>query len=287
MTVVPQVSVYEPLAQAAPLTRRLAESHCAGCAWYHGFWPTLRRLGMAASPDRHQDFFLDALGGLAGAGLRRVLVSGAADYSMLAHVVEAWRGAAGRPPDVTVLDRCPTPGVLSTWYGQLCGVDIGVAVADVVDYTAPAGEPFDVVCTHSFLSQFAPADRPLLVAAWHRLLRPGGAVVTTARLSPPGTDEPIRFSPAQVDAFAARAEVEAERLVDEDPAEIAAAARRYAERLVVHATFTVAEVAGLFEDGGFTVERLDQHHVGGALGAGSGPATNQPATHLQIVARCG
>ncbi|MEA2901874.1 MAG: hypothetical protein QOH36_1761 [Actinomycetota bacterium] len=281
MTVVPRLSVYEPLAQTAPLTRRLAESHCAGCAWYHGFWPTLRRLGMAASPDRHQDFFLDALGGLARAGHRRVLVSGAADSSMLAHVLEAWR-AVGRP-DVTVLDRCPTPGVLSTWYAQLCGVEIATAVADVVDY-AP-DEPFSVVCTHSFLSQFAPPDRPLLIAAWHRLLGPGGAVVTTARLSPPGTDEPIRFTPAQVDAFAARAGAEAERLVDEDPAEVAAAARRYAERLVVHATFTVAEVAGLFEDGGFTVERLDQHHVGGALGPGSGPATNQPASHLQIVAR--
>ena len=287
MTVVPRVSVYEPLARIAPLARRLAESHCAGCAWYHGFWPTLRRLGMAASPDRHQDFFLDALGGLARAGHRGVLVSGAADSSMLAHVVEAWRAAAAGRPDVTVLDRCPTPGVLCTWYAQRCGLEIATVVADVVDDAAAADEPFDVVCTHSFLSQFAPADRPRLIAAWHRLLRPGGAVVTTARLSPPGTDEPIRFTPAQVDAFGARAAVEAERLADEDPADVAAAARRYAERLVVHATFTVTEVAGLFGDGGFTVERLDQHHIGGALGAGSGPATNQPATHLQIVARRG
>src|SRR5205085_10600179 len=111
--------------------------------------------------------------------------------------------------------------------------------------------------------------------------------VTTARLSPPGPEEPTRFTPAQVDAFAARARAEAEcRPTVGDPGEVAAAARRYAERLVVHATFSVAEVADLLlDDGDFTVERLDEHHVGGALGAGSGPATNQPATHLQIVAR--
>jgi hypothetical protein len=140
------VVVYEPLTRTAALSRRLADHHCSGCAWYHGFWPYLRIFGMAASPDRHQDFFLGALGGAAtGTGASRVLVSGAADSSMLAHVVEAWRGAGGSAPQVTVLDRCPTPGMVSNWYAQLGGFEISTAVADVVGYT-PA-EPFDVVCT--------------------------------------------------------------------------------------------------------------------------------------------
>ena len=283
---VTQMVVYEPLTRTAALSRRLADHHCSGCAWYHGFWPYLRIFRMAASPDRHQDYFLGALGVAATTGATRVLVSGAADYSMLAHVMEGWRGAGAPPPDVTVLDRCPTPGLSSSWYAQLCGREIATAVADVVDYT-PA-DPFDVVCTHSFLSQFPPGQRPDLIAAWRRLLRPGGVVVTTARLSPPGAEDRLTFSPAQVDAFAARARAEAERwqpVLEEDPVELADAARRYAERLVVHASFSPADVADLFHDGGFVVERLDEHHVGGTLGAGSGPATNQPAVHLRIVAR--
>jgi hypothetical protein len=91
-----------------------------------------------------------------------------------------------------------------------------------------------------------------------------------------------------VHEFALRVGAAAERwreVLEEDPDELALAARTYAERLVVYPTFTAAEVARLFEDEGFAVERLDEHEVAGRLGRGSGPATSQPATHLQIVAR--
>ena len=287
--------LYEPLTHTAPLTRRLAEHHCrpdgAGstCAWYHGFWPFLRIFGMAASPDRHQDFFLDTLSSLAAGGGDRVLVSGTADYSMLAHVMHAWR-AVGRVPEATVVDRCPTPGLLCTWYGQLTGIDVAALAADIIDVDFAPDERFDVICTHSFLSQFAPDRRPALLASWRRLLRPGGTVVTTTRISPPGAGDRLTFSPAQVDAFERQAGVEAKRwcgVLEEDPATLTLAARRYAERLVVHPTFSTAEVAALFQDNGFVLERLDEHHVGGSLERNSGPATNQPATHLRIVARRG
>ncbi len=274
-----------PLACVAPRVRRVAERHCPGCAWYHGFWPYLRVFGMAASPDRHRDFFLDALGRQAGAGATRVLVSGAADDSMLALVVDAWRD---RPFEATVLDRCPTPGVVNLWLAERSGRPITTVISDVVDY-AP-DESFDVVCTHSFLSQFPGPDRAALVAAWHRLLRPGGVVVTTSRLSPAGSADPVTFTPAQVDRFEAAVRAEAERrqeVLDDDPADLAAAARVYAERLVVHATFSAAEVHRLLEDGGFVVERLQEHDLGGALDPSSGPATNQPAVHLHVVARRG
>src|SRR5262245_36311726 len=100
----------EPLELSAPLARRLAPQLChkdpasgESCAWQHGLWQYLRILGMNHSPRAHAAFLLEALAATARPGMR-VLVSGAADYSMLAHVLAATRAA-----EVTVLDVCETP----------------------------------------------------------------------------------------------------------------------------------------------------------------------------------
>ncbi|MCA1692973.1 MAG: class I SAM-dependent methyltransferase [Actinobacteria bacterium] len=277
---------YEPLEQTAPLTRRLAETFCRpvdgtpACFWYHGIWPYLRLFGVAAAPERDGPFFLDALGALAATDrYPRVLVSGAADYSMLAHVVRAYRArppsqrAARAPataPEATVIDRCETPTVLCRWYGELVGLPVATATTDVLDYDP--GRTFDVICTHSFLSQFPPPARPSLLARWHALLRPGGKVVTTTRIAPGAPDGPQVFTPALTDSFCDQVRAEAERraaVLEETPQELAEAARRYAERIVAHPTRSVHDVAALFGDAGFVLERLDVRQVAGSLG-GSG-----------------
>ena len=82
------------------------------------------------------------------------------------------------------------------------------AVVDADDLL-PTPEPFDVVCTDSFMAQFPDNRREELVAAWHRALRPGGRLVTTNRLRTSTTAETVRNSTERACAFrdAALAEV--------------------------------------------------------------------------------
>jgi hypothetical protein len=280
--------LHEPLAETAGEARGLAARHCDGCAWYHGVWQYLRLLGVAAAPDRHAAFLFDALTGRARhPEASRVLVSGSADYGMLAHVVRAYE-AAGSTVEPTVVDRCETPTLLCQDYGKRAGVVVGAAVTDILDYGP--GETFDVICTHSFLSQFPAALRPELMARWRALLRAGGKVVTTTRITPQAADggERLAFTEGQAAAFCTQVRDEAVRLqgvLDQSPDELVAAARQYTQRLVLHPTRSVDEVAGLFEGGGFIIERLDVRTVTGAVrGGGSGPGTSQTATYAEVVA---
>jgi SAM-dependent methyltransferase len=281
----------EPLLASAPLARSVASTLCpsrgerADCSWYHGTWQYLRLLGLAAAPQRHRHFFADALGSLARGGRHpRVLVTGTADYSMLAHVADAYTQARA---DLAVVDRCPTPVVLCAWYAGLLGAPLRTFVADVLEL-AP-GASFDVVCSHSFLSQFPARSRPALVARWRDLLRPGGVAVTTTRISPPGTPGTVRFTPAQAAAFARRARVEAERLgpvLDLDPEALADRAHRYAGRITVHTVTSSDEVVRLLVDGGLRVEHLEVREVEGPAATGTwGPSTSQSARYAEIVAR--
>jgi SAM-dependent methyltransferase len=284
------VGLDEPLSASAPLARLVASTLCADCSWYHGTWQYLRLLGLAAAPERHRAFFTDVLGSLAREGRHpAVLVTGAADYSMLAHVVAAY-GRGGLVPaglDLGMVDRCATPLVLGTWFSGLVGVPLRTFVADVLDPVP--GTPVDVVCTHSFLSQFPADRRPGLVARWRDLLRPGGRAVTTTRISPPATPAVVRFRPAQTDAFAERALVEAGRLaatLDLEPPAVAERARRYAEEIAVHTVTSTDEVVRLLEDGGLRVEHLEVREVAGPAARGTwGPSTSQSARYAEIVAR--
>ncbi|HEX2041685.1 MAG TPA: class I SAM-dependent methyltransferase [Acidimicrobiales bacterium] len=281
------VGLDEPLADSAPLARALASTLCAGCAWYHGTWQYLRLLGLAADPARHRPFFAEALGSLARDGCHpAVLVTGTADYSMPAHVAAAYGQVAGAL-DLAVVDRCATPVVLSGWYAGLRAMPLHTFVSDVLDLARPAS--FDVVCTHSFLSQFPTPVRPALVARWRHLLRPGGTAVTTTRVSPPGTPGVARFTPAQADAFAERARAEAGRLaprLDLEPDAVAERARRYAENIAVHTVTSADEVVRLLEDGGLRVEHLEVREVEGPATTGIwGPSTSQSARYAEVVAR--
>lgn len=283
----------DPLTTTAPLAAEMASTLCNGtpgapddCSWYHGFWQYLRLFGLGATPYRHADFFDAAFAALAREGShRRVLVSGAADYAMLAVVLRAYRGA-GAEPETVAVDLCETPLFLSRWYAESVAATVKTQASDILDWTTD--EPLDVVCTHSFLARFAPVRRTELMAKWRSILRPGGRVVTTARINPSWSPERARFTPDQVRAFRDRVFREAstwrERL-GIDPEEMARSAQVYAERSATHSLTSADEVVTLFEGGGFELERLDLVARRGNIGAQrSGPGTHQDATYAEIVA---
>lgn len=298
----PRDDLEEPLVESAWTARQVAQELCEGggedgesCAWYHGAYPALRLLGVAATPERHAAFYRETLGTLAGRpDGGRVLVSGAADTALLAQVLRARReGAAAAAGAATlrlrVLDRCRTPLRLCRDYAERVGVPIETQQLDLLAPAArePPAEPSDLACTHSLLVLVPPAQRAELVAAWRALLRPGGRLVSTARIDPaPG---PPRASAEQAEAFAARvreaAGLAAPGASDADLDELAALARRYAERLASWPVASESALASLLEAGGFALERLQVADVGGRLpGASAGAGTARSARYAEFVA---
>jgi len=179
--------------EVAALARRLAARYCEhegdqSCDWYHGLRPYWRALNLLADPTRHDDFFQSSLRPLASSGaFDRVLICGTADFTMPAMIVEAW-AARGRTPRLSILDRCPTPLLLCRWYLRSGGIRHENILSDVRDYQS--SQPFDLIVSHSFFPQFPPRERPAVIAAWQRLLRAGGKVITVTRIRARGEEEP-------------------------------------------------------------------------------------------------
>jgi len=284
----------EPLPESAPLARELATAHCRpvpatgeDCAWYHGFWQYLRLMGLTKTSGGQAAFLVETLRGLARTSdFPRVLVSGSADYSMPAHALWAYR-AEGAPLRLAVLDRCETPLALSRWYAERQGATVITQCADVLEYEG--AEPVDVVFTNSFLGSFDPASRPRLVAAWRRMLRPGGALLFSNRLRPRAAAAVLGFDAEQARVFAETARREAESLratLGLDPDDAARRAQVYAERYRSHPVRSVEEIAGLLEAGGFAVDHLEVTTNPGREGRGpvSGPSMAERADYARVIA---
>lgn len=202
------MALYEPLAVSAPLALDWSKSFCQparhqdrgpgtenGCDWYHGSWQMLRSLGLFHSIRSDDDFFLAKLQQEIEAGARRILVSGAADYALQARIM-AVAGSNRETISLTVLDRCATPLKLNDWYAAQLGVKIETAQCDVLDYQST--EPFDLICTHSFLCFFDAISRQKLISNWQDMLRPGGAIMTAQRVRTADREAIICYDEAQI-----------------------------------------------------------------------------------------
>lgn len=286
--------VDEPIVESAPLARWIAERLCRtdpgtgeSCAWYHGFWQYLRALDLVTTPAHHADFLRDAFRIAAGDAPRiRVLISGAIDYSMLAHVLWACR-LHGVAAEVTVVDLCDTPLFLNHWYARRAGCRIRSQRSDILEHVAEAA--YDVVCTHSLLGQFAPARRRELLAKWRRALRSGGRVITVNRIRPDGGAGPVGFSPQQAAALreaVMRLSGEQRERLEIVPDELVRGAELYAARRRPYPVRSREDLAALFEEGGFSLEHLSCAPVSAAHAtAVSGPTIAGGAEYARVVAR--
>jgi hypothetical protein len=272
--------------ERAPTTCATGWRGDESCAWYHGFWPTLRVLGLAATPEREAAFFGDAFGECARTGEHdRVVVTGAADQGQLAHVLSAW-ARAGRDPELTVLDQCGTPLRLCEWFAGRNNRSVRTIVTDVLRWEPDRA--WDVATSHAFVGMLPHAEKAALVARWAAALRPGGRVITNARIDPAWDAACPGFSAEQVEQFVAVVREHAEASGDEGiPATdaLAAAARRYGQRMLSFPFASADEVRDLFERGGFRMLRFDVVEMTGRdASRRSGPGTNRGGTFAQLVA---
>jgi SAM-dependent methyltransferase len=256
----------EPLAISAPLALAAAKRLCRhapllgqSCLSFHGTWQYRRLFGLltSISNDQQHGFFHDALGALAVAGRHaRVLITGAADYAMMALVLRAYRDRKAKL-DLTVLDCCETPLFLNRWYAERASHPLELSACDILEFESP--RPFDVICAHSFVNQFPPTSRPELIAKWRQLLRPGGKLVMINRIWPAAEEGPFSAKPERVKVFRAKMLRAAERwpdLTGATPEELAGYAADQMGRQI-YLVNSLERLCDLLADGGFAVERLE------------------------------
>jgi len=270
----------DPVVSCAVRAATLAETR----AWYHGFWPTLRAVGLGATPTTHADFYTTVLGELARGGRHpRVLVSGSADYMMPARVLATYANA-GTDLDLTLLDRCPTPLALARWYAGRVGTTLDTVAADILEFETDAA--YDVVVTHSFLGYFPPTVRPKLLARWHAALRPGGKLVAINRVRPGPDDQLASFSAEQATQlrdFVLREARKRRQYLHATPEQLAERATLYAGGFHSHPLTSRDALAELLSAGGFAVDEIELRAPCPDSGV-SGPTTPGNAVYAQFVA---
>lgn len=239
----------------------------------------LRLAGINTTPEHHAAFFRRHI---RAAAPRAILISGTADYSLLAQILPVAGGAR-----ISVLDRCDTPLALNRWYARRAGVRIATRHADILDYRP--GQRFDLICTHSFLGQFAPQRRSRLLAAWHAMLRPGGVVLTVNRLRRVSAGARVGFSKLQASTLQALIEEKAGLLgsiLRVERSRLAGMAENYARHMGAWPIRSVEEISTAFQRAGFRVEHSQTRSM--LLRAGRrlrAPTSPGGAPYARIAAR--
>jgi hypothetical protein len=189
--------------------------------------------------------------------------------------------------DVEILDRCRTPLIACEWYSRWCSdrrdapADMGqhslaVHEMDVLHADRLLTSQYDLITTDAYLTRFEPSDAREVIRIWHRLLRPGGSVVTTVRLHP--LDAPRGAILDEVSDFTLRAQEAAgrwRRYLQAGIDELTTAARQYAVSMRSYDLGDAAAVTRMLISAGFKIECSE-------LGAAHGEL--RPVTYLRVVA---
>lgn len=280
-----EFALEEPLTKSAPTMSAMSEFLCKGdhlnredCRWYHSAWQYLRLLDLVSTPTWHSGFYLDSLGEVVRSNHRQnVLISGAADYSTLAYVLHAFDGSKAKC-NVTFLDLCETPLMISRWYAAKKGQSISTLREDVLKVTS--SHQFDFAITDAFLTRFNPRDRRKVIRKWRDLLRKGGKAITTVRLDPSATsDDAKKASPSEIEDFVERTGRLAKlwrEFVLIEPNEIADMAGKYAENMESYPIRDKREIEDLFGEAGFSLDRYNENTTKGEM---------RSTTYAEIVAQ--
>jgi SAM-dependent methyltransferase len=181
-----------------------------------------------------------------------VLISGAADYGLLAVVLDAVGREGGRP-DVAVVDHCGTPLRLCRWYAERFSLGIHTVQCDLAAFRS--SDMHDVICAHSLLSCVPVQRHAAIVESWYRLLRPGGILMMANTLYPGTSETKVRFSPEQVAAYGKRVSAAAASCPHPEALppdrELDRMAEAFGARLSASVVSSQEQLTGLLRGGGF------------------------------------
>jgi len=253
--------IAEPLLESAPVAFETAMARCSSanaqrdCRAYHAVWQYLRLTDVIRAVRIDGPLFVAAIRAQAArAPLRRILISGSADYSMLAYLAHA-AGSIGASPAFDVVDRCGTTLKMNEWYGARRGLTVRTILTDVNAFEPK--ESYDLIATHSFLHWPDADQRTRLFRNWRAWLAPEGRLCLSNRiemvsLGADATSLVDRTGEMVSDFFRRRTELRL-NLPIPDP-EFESLIRSYATPMARVRDLTMERLRHHFDDAGLLVE---------------------------------
>ena len=177
----------EDLPRVAADAYELAGYLCGDCRDLHALWPYARLTRASTGVEQSQSRLEAQLRSFFDLGLRNVLIAGAADSALLAHVA---RAGARHEINIGVLDICDTPLELSRRFAAQWALPIETMKQDLCDLDL--AHQFDVVLMHGTLNFIAPSRHAQVLQRLHRAMRPGGRLQLHFNTSrPPAADQAV------------------------------------------------------------------------------------------------
>lgn len=175
------------LEESCDLNYKIAKENCKNgvmsngdCCWYHSVWQYLRLIDKVSSPQWHTDFYRKSFNKIQKDDIK-VLISGTADYSLLA-LIYTFAVENDKKVDIYVLDTCKTPLKISEWFAQKHNFTIKVINSSIMNLEEKQLK-FDLICTDAFLTRFKVEDAKKIIKIWYNCLNDNGIVSTTVRVT--------------------------------------------------------------------------------------------------------
>lgn len=175
------------LEESCDLNYKIAKENCKNgimsngdCCWYHSVWQYLRLIDKVSSPQWHTDFYRKAFNKIQKDDIK-VLISGTADYSLLA-LIYTFAIENDKKVDIYVLDTCKTPLKICEWFAEKHNFTIKVINSSIMNLEEKQLN-FDLICTDAFLTRFKSEDAKKIIKIWYNCLNDNGIVATTVRVS--------------------------------------------------------------------------------------------------------
>lgn len=247
----------EPLPELARFAFDWAPVLCdpaQGCEPYHRAWSAIRLFDQQGASPSGWCHLWAGLRELGGARPLRVMISGCADTGLLAIVASAFPDPA--EVEIVLVERCETTVRQNQLYARHLRRAIALHACDIREVQCA---PVDAVIGHSFLGYFPDQERTALAAAWRRLLKPGGVLLLSNRLTqaePAPTMPPVQGPVPEARLAALRDRAAAHQWSGRDLDTLEAAARNFWS---IPPRPKVAEqsVRRALEDAGFTHIRIE------------------------------
>ena len=200
------------------------------CLWYHSVWQYLRLLNVVSSPTWHDEFYnKELLNALNNKLEANILISGTADYSMLAYVIDVSKKSNAKKTNIYVLDTCNTPLYLCEWYAKNNNVVINTINQNIMLYENK--NFYDIICTDAFLTRFSKDMVSKVISKWSTLLKKNGKIITTIRVH---YDNESKITNDEINNFVDKVKYIAEKnkeYIKLKPIEIAKLTENYARKM--------------------------------------------------------